>query len=91
MCIGLHVKYLLFLSVCDETWKFSTVSRKNTPISNFMTIHPVGAEFPADGRTDMTKLIVCFRKFAKAPENELHEITSFIFDALVVWRKLLLP
>jgi hypothetical protein len=50
---------------------------KNTQISNFMTIRPVGTEFHADGRTDMTKLIVCYRNFAKPPQNELHEITSF--------------
>jgi hypothetical protein len=42
-----------------------------------MTIRPVGAEFHADGQTDMTKLIVCFHNFAEAPENELHEIASF--------------
>jgi hypothetical protein len=33
-----------------------------------MKICPVGAElFYADGQTDMTKLIVAFRNFAKAP------------------------
>jgi len=32
-----------------------------------MKIRPVEAElFHADGRTDMTKLIVCFRNFVKA-------------------------
>jgi hypothetical protein len=35
-----------------------------------MKIHPVGAElFHANGRTDMTKLIVAFGNFAKAPKN----------------------
>jgi len=35
-----------------------------------MKIRPVGAElFGADGRTDMTTLIVAFRNFAKAPIN----------------------
>ena len=34
------------------------------------TSHPMGAElFHADGRTDMTKLIVAFRNFAKVPKN----------------------
>jgi len=43
---------------------------KNTQISNFKEVHPVGAElFHADGRTDMTKLIVIFRNFANAPKN----------------------
>jgi len=48
-------------------------TEKNTQISNFVTIRPGGTEFHADGWTDMTKLIVCFRNFAKAPENELHD------------------
>jgi hypothetical protein len=35
-----------------------------------MKIRPVAAEiFYADGRTDMTKLIVAFRNFRKAPKN----------------------
>ena len=34
-----------------------------------MKIRPVGAElFHADGRTDMTKLIVAFRNFVDAPK-----------------------
>ena len=37
-----------------------------------MKIRPVGAElFHADGQTDMTKLIVAFRNFTKAPKNSL--------------------
>jgi hypothetical protein len=36
-----------------------------------MKIRPVGAElFHADRRTDMTKLMVVFRNFAKAPKKE---------------------
>jgi len=35
-----------------------------------MKIRPVGAElFHADGRTDMTMLIVAFREFANGPKN----------------------
>jgi len=35
-----------------------------------MKIRLVGAEFfHTDGRTDMTKLIVAFRNFAKEPKN----------------------
>ena len=35
-----------------------------------MKINPVGAElFHADGRTDMTKLIVAFCNFANAPKD----------------------
>ena len=35
-----------------------------------MKFRPVGAElFYADGRTDMTKLVVAFRIFANAPKK----------------------
>jgi len=37
-----------------------------------MKILPVGAElFHSDGRTNMTKLIVTFHNFVKAPKNTL--------------------
>ena len=71
MYISLHVKYSLFLSDVNETWILSKDLRKNTQISNFIEIRPVGAElFNAGGRTDgqadMTKLIIAFRNFANA-------------------------
>ena len=41
-------------------------------MSNLNKIRPVGAEFfHADGQTDMTKLIIAVRNFAKAPKNNL--------------------
>ena len=53
MCIGLHVKYRLFLSDFNDTLIFSTDFRKPHKISNFMKIRPVGAElFHADRRTE---------------------------------------
>ena len=57
MYIGLHVKYLLFLSDFNETWNFWAVFfSKNTQISNFMKIRLVGAELfyadRLDGWTD---------------------------------------
>jgi hypothetical protein len=43
---------------------------KNTKISDFMKIFPLGRElFHPAGKTDMTKLTVAFRKFANAPKN----------------------
>jgi hypothetical protein len=50
---------------------------KNTQISNFMKMRPVGAElFHADGRTDMTKLTAAFRNFADSPKNRVINITA---------------
>jgi len=41
---------------------FLEIFQKNTKISNFTKICPVGAElFHADGKTDRTKLILAFR------------------------------
>jgi len=32
----------------------------------------IGSQGDTDGRTDMTKLIVAFREYAKAPKNVAH-------------------
>jgi hypothetical protein len=43
---------------------------KNTPISHFTKIRPVGTGlFHADRQTDMTKLTVAFHKTAKSTYN----------------------
>jgi hypothetical protein len=61
MCIGLHVKYPLFLSVCNETWTFSIDFRTIHRQISYLMNSPVGAEVfhkgrRADERTDMMKL-----------------------------------
>ena len=71
MCIGLDVNYPLFLTDFNETCILENRFSKNTQISNFMKILPVGAEFfhadtRTDGRTDKTTLRVAFRSFAKS-------------------------
>jgi len=69
MYIGLHTKYPLFLSDINEKNFLNRFSKK-TRISNFTKSHPAGAELiHADRQTDMTKLLVAFRYFAKPPEN----------------------
>ena len=53
----------------NETWIFLP-GVKNTQILNFMKIHPVGTDLLSDERgTDMTKIILAFRKFGNAPNN----------------------
>jgi len=48
-----------------------------TKILNVIKIRPAGAQsFHADGRTDMTKLIVAFRNFANAPKNCQSKLSS---------------
>jgi hypothetical protein len=67
MCLGLDIKSSLFLS---DLMKHMDIFSKNTQISSFVEIRPVGAEFYADGRTDgltyTTRLIVAFRNFENA-------------------------
>jgi hypothetical protein len=43
--------------------------KKSTQISDLMKIHPVGAEFHADSRTDMTNLTVALRNFENASKT----------------------
>jgi hypothetical protein len=58
---------------------------KDTRMSNFMKIRPVGAElFHADGRTDMRKLIVAFRNLANAPKTDnLYKPTSTVLVVII--------
>jgi len=52
MFIGLHVKNQIFLTDFNSYPVLSTDFSKNTQISDFMTIRPVGTElFHAEGRT----------------------------------------
>jgi hypothetical protein len=69
MCICLYVKYLLLLAYLNES-NFLDRFSKNTHII-FNENPSSGPElFHANGRTDMTKLIVAFRNFAFAPKKE---------------------
>jgi hypothetical protein len=59
-----HVKSPLFSSDFNETWLLSTDS--NALKQHFIEFLPLGAELlRADGRTDMTKLIVAVFNFSK--------------------------
>ena len=62
--VGLHVKCPLFFSDFNETLIFSVYFRKNTQKPHSIKIRTV-----VSMRTDMTKLTVAFRNFAKAVKN----------------------
>jgi len=56
-----------------------------------MKIRPVGAELlHADGRTDMTKLIVAFRNSANAPKSHVKARNlNFVFNFIyAIWKEL---
>ena len=79
-CIGRNVKYPLFVSYFDETSIFLDRFSKNSQISNFMKIRPVGAELCyADWRTErQTKLILAFRNVANAPKYLIKVISNLV-------------
>ena len=73
ICTRLHIKCPLFLSDFNETCIFPDRFVKNT--SYFIKILPVGAElFHADGRTDMTKVIVAYRNFLRRSLKKYSDI-----------------
>jgi len=66
-------KVPVILVILQWNLKFLGIFSKNTQISNFMKILPVGDEvFRADrrteGQTDMPRLTVAFRNFANVPK-----------------------
>jgi len=71
MCTHLQVKCLIFLSDVNENWNFFDRLSKNTEVSNFIKIRPVGSElFHACGRTDIhDEANSHFYNFAKASKN----------------------
>ena len=77
MCIGLHVKYPLFLSDYNESWIFSTdfrkimkyqISWKSVYLESTSSIRTDGWEDVwTDRQTDMTNLIVAFVNYVNIP------------------------
>jgi hypothetical protein len=71
MYISLRVEYLLFLPDFNELDFFRQILR-TTQILSVVKVHTLEAGlFRADGQTDgshVTKIIVPFRSFAKAPK-----------------------
>jgi len=72
---------------------FFNIFSKNTQISNFIKICPVGAKlFHTDrqtkGQTNMTKLIVTSHNLVNTPKNELLKQTNFLhskFKSKKIW------
>jgi hypothetical protein len=63
--------YPSFLSDVNETWIFVDKFFKNTQLSYFIKIGPVGTElFHADRRTGMMKLMVILHNSASAPKRQ---------------------
>jgi len=83
--IGLHVKYLLFSSDFKETVIFSTDFRNIPKYQSswksvqWQTSCSIRAGGRTDGQTDVTKLIVAFRRFAKAPKKDEEKKKRWIF------------
>jgi len=48
MCIGLHVSTVILTRFESNLIFFNKISKKNTPVPNFMKIRPVGAELCAE-------------------------------------------
>jgi hypothetical protein len=72
MYTGLQVKHPFFLSAFNESEFFFNKFLKNTQISNFMKICPVGTKLlHADGRTDMTKPTLASCHFANVPKKKV--------------------
>jgi hypothetical protein len=85
MYIGLHVKYLLFLSDFHKTSLFFTVFEKYSNIkfhenssSGSKVVPCRQMDRQTDGQTDMTKPIVSFHIFANAPKNSQDQSLSWL-------------
>jgi hypothetical protein len=86
MCIGLQVKHPLFVPDFNGIRIFSRGFRK---ILQYQTSWKPFQWAPScsvrtDGRTDMTKLPVAFRNFAKDPQQRRLEFTKITFRSFCI-------
>jgi hypothetical protein len=72
-----HVLYPLFLLDFKLNLNFLDTFSKNTEISNFMNILPVGAElFHAKGQTYLSKPVVAFRNYSGKAETKVTRLVK---------------
>ena len=84
--IGQHVKYPLFFSDFNESLIFSTNFRKilNYQISWNSVQRESSFSMRTEGQTEVTKLIVAFRNFSKAPK---HDPYPFLRVLGILWQE----
>jgi hypothetical protein len=94
MYIGLHVKYLLFLSDFNKLEfsgqgfeKFSIIKFHENPSSGSRVVACGRTDRQTDRQTDMTKVIVSFRNFAYAPKTDAEMFDLICLD-LFAWVRL---
>jgi hypothetical protein len=72
-------------------WNLNFLDRlsKNTQISNFMKLRPLGVKlFHADGRSEMMKPTVAFRSFADTPNKWNIMYLVCLFSLLMCYKKI---
>ena len=82
MNIRLHVKYPPLLSDFNKNLIFSIDFHKSSNIKfhrKSVYSEPI-CSTRTDGQTDMTKVTVAFRNFAKAPNTVFLQLTVFLTD-----------
>jgi hypothetical protein len=69
MCVGLHVKYRLFLSDFNESFSSTDFPKILKCLISWKFVQwELSCSIRTDRRTEIMKLIVAFHNFAKAPE-----------------------
>jgi len=87
MYIRFRVKYSLFLYILMKIQFSQQIFEKSSKIK-FHGNPSIGSQVFSmwmDGRTDMTKLIVAFRNFAKAPINTARNFRNY-YSFMVLMR-----
>ena len=85
--MGLHVKYPLFLSDCNEIWTCSTVFLKYTPVLNFTKIYPVGVVLlHEDGRVEKGRDRETDRQTDR--HTDRHDAANSLSLFAVLWMRL---